>query len=139
MIHDLQFRLNLLQQKRMNIATTGMVLADGQISMSEAQQSNFYVQNGLAGVIGMANGMTQQYAPMYGQQGVMAQRDMQGNISIHEKVKQQAAAQLASQEKVLDQQSEQIQTKLKMYQSELDEVKKMEDQSIKMMTPKYVA
>lgn len=135
MIHDLEFRLNLLSQKRMNLATTGMIIADGNIAPDEIQNSNFYVQNGLAGVINMANGMSYQT----GQQMSFRNPANPYTVSIHEYAKQQAQTQLASQEKVLDMQAKQIETKLAMYQREYDAVQKQEDNSMKRATPRYVA
>lgn len=133
MLHDLNFRLQLLNQKRMNLASTGMIIADGNIAPDEIQGSNFYVQNGLAGAINMANGMG--YST--GMQMTWRNQNNPYSVSIHDYAKQQVQAQLASQEKVIDMQAKQIESKITMYTNELQSVQKLEEQAGKMATPKY--
>jgi hypothetical protein len=138
MISDIQFQMNLLSQKRMNLASVGMILADGQVSPDEIQQSNYYVQNGLAGAINLGNALSQQSAMMGQPMQMVYRNQMNPNIiSFHSYAKEQADAQLAAQEKVIDMQMKQLETKLSMYERELESVGKGKERSIETATPKY--
>jgi hypothetical protein len=138
MIDDIQFQMNLLSQKRMNLASVGMILADGQVSPDEIQQSNYYVQNGLAGAINLGNALSQQSAMMGQPMQMVYRNQMNPNIiSFNSYAKEQAEAQLAAQEKVIDLQQKQLETKLSMYERELESVEKGEEKAIDRATPKY--
>ncbi len=138
MIADTNFQITLLNQKRMNLATVGMTIADGQISPDEVQQANYYTQNGIANVINFGNALTQQTA-YSGQPTMMVFRNPMNPsiISLHTKAVEQANAQLAAQEKSLDIQIKQLETKLSMYEKEYDVVIDQEKKSIERGTPKY--
>lgn len=138
MIDDLQFQMSLINQKRINLSSVGMIIADGQVSPEEMQQANYYTQNGVAGVMSLGNVMTQQSA-MMGQPIMMVSRNPYNPniISIHDKAKEVANAQLAAQEKVLDLQAKQLETKLAMYERDLEAVEKAEEKAIERATPKY--
>lgn len=137
-IHDLNFQIDALMQKKMNITNVGMIIADGQIAPDEIQSSNSYVQNGLAGVINLGNALTQQSA-MMGQPMMMVYRNqMNPNlVSINEYAKQQAQAQLAAQEKTLDLQMKRLETMLSTKEKEYDAVVKGEEKAIDRSAPKY--
>lgn len=139
MIHDLHFKLDLLTRKRMNLASTGMLIADNCISQQETQNANYYVQNGLSGIIGMGQQMNQNESVSQGQQMVFKKFDTDTNIYIHEKVKEQAQYQLAQQEKRLDMEAKRIETKLSTLEKEYDAVVKQEEYAVKIATPRYVA
>jgi len=137
-IADINFRIDAIMQKKMNITNVGMIIADGQVAPDEIQSSNSYVQNGLAGVINLGNALTQQ-SYMMGQPMQMVYRNQTNPnlISINEYAKQQAQAQLAAQEKALEMQMARLETALKMKQAELTSVKEGEDNAIKQSAPKY--
>ena len=138
MIADINFQISLLSQKRMNLASVGMTIADGQISQDEIQQSNYYTQNGLQNVINFGNTLTQQTA-YSGQPTLMAFRNPvdPSVISLHSKTVELANAQLAAQEKTLDMQMKQLETKLGMYEKEYDAVQEGEKKAIERSAPKY--
>ena len=137
MISDIDFQMNLLNQKRMNLATVGMNIADNQITSDELQQGNYYVQNGLSGVIGFGNLLSQQNAQM-GQPIAMVQQNMfNGSFTLHTKTVELATAQLAAQEKALDIQIKQLETKLNMYTKDYEKCEEAEKKSIERATPKY--
>lgn len=136
--HDINFQIDSLMQKKNNLISTGMIIADNQIAPDEIQSSNSYVQNGLAGVINLGNALTQQSA-MMGQPMMMVYRN-QANpnlISINEYAKQQAQAQLAAQEKTLDLQIKRLETMLSTTEKEYDSVVEGEKKSIERSAPKY--
>lgn len=137
-IADLNFQIDALMQKKMNLTNVGMIIADGQIAPDEIQSSNTYVQNGLAGVINLGNALTQQ-SSMMGQPMMMVYRN-QANpnlISINEYAKQQAQAQLAAQEKALDLQQKRLETMLSQKDKELTSVEEGEKKAIERSAPKY--
>ncbi len=137
-IHDLNFQIDALMQKRINLTSVGMIIGDGNISQEEMQNSNYYVKNGLAGVINLGNALTQQSA-MSGQPVQMISRNsMNPNvISIHAYAQEQAKAQLAAQEKELDLQTKRLETTLGVKEKEYDSVVKGEEKAIEKSAPKY--
>ena len=138
MISDIQFQLDLLSQKRMNLTSVGMIIADGQVAPDEIQGSNFYTQNGIASVLSFGQNMTQQSA-MMGQPMMMVSRNPYNPsiISIHDKAVEASKAQLAAQEKTLDLQIRRLETKLSMFEKDLDAVQEGEKKSVERATPKY--
>lgn len=140
MISDINFQLSILSQKRQNLVSVGMTIADGQVSPDEVQQSNYYTQNGIANVINFGNALNQQTA-YSGQPALMVFRNqMNPNIiSLHSRTVELAQAQLAAQEKSLELQVKSLETKLGMYEKDLDKVEQAEKSWIERSAPKYTS
>jgi len=137
MIDDLQFQMDLLSQKQINMTSVSMTIADGQISPDEIQQANYYTRNGIASAINFGNALSQQ-SMMMGQGPMVYRNPSNPNIiSIHDKAKEQMQAQLAAQEKVLELQMKQLETKLHLYEKQLESVEKGEDKAVERSAPKY--
>lgn len=130
MICDINFQMNLLSQKRMNLVNVGMALSDGQLTQEEIQGSNAYTQQGLAGAVAFGNTLSQ----TSGQ--TMVSRTPQA-INFHDAARERIEAQLASQEKVIDLKMKGLETQLNMFNKELESVEKGEEKAIEKATPKY--
>lgn len=130
MIDDINFQMNLLSQKRMNMANVGMALADGQLTQEEIQSSNAYTQQGLAGAVAFGNALSQSAGQ------ALVTRTPQA-INFHSGAVDRINAQLASQEKVIDMKMKMLETQLNSFTRELESVEKGEEKAIERSTPKY--
>ncbi len=137
-IADLNFQIDALAQKKMNLASVGMIIADGQIAPDEIQSSNYYVQNGLASVINLGNALTQQSYQMGQPMQMVYRNPMNPNlVSMHSYAVEQAKAQLAAQEKALEMQMKRLETMLSVKDKELTAVEEGEKKAIDRSAPKY--
>jgi len=138
MIADINYQMNLLSQQRMNLASLSMAISDGQISQQEYLQSNTYVKNGINSVFQMGSMLNQQAAMMGQQTPAIYSNQMNPTVTlISDYALQQANTNLAAQEKALELKQKSLETKLSMYEKELETVESSEAKSIQRSTPKY--
>lgn len=138
MIADINYQMNLLSQQRMNLTSLSMLISDGQVSQQEYLQANTYVKNGINSVFQMGSMMNQQAAMMGQQTPAIYSNQMNPTVTIlSDYAMQQCNTNLAAQEKALELQIKSLETKLSMYEKELETVESAEGKSIQRSTPKY--